>query len=138
LPEGQAYETRNLAVPVEATAYGIIAHVTFRVDRFEGVTIDASEPGRSRERHAADGQAVRRNRRHHSISAVRRSVAHSGYSSLWQNSTKGLRPLPSNLRCPATSAIRHYVDGRFRPEADIVWLAAKIIGQTRLAVIHVP
>jgi hypothetical protein len=55
----QAYETRRLSVPVEAAAYGIIAQCHVRVDRFEGVTIAASEPGAQEERQAADDAAVR-------------------------------------------------------------------------------
>jgi hypothetical protein len=55
----QAYETRNLAVPADATAYGIIAQCHVRVDRFEGVTIAASESGSEQERQAADQAAVR-------------------------------------------------------------------------------
>lgn len=55
----QTYETRNLSVPVDATAYGIIAQCHVRVDRFEGVTIAASESGSAQERQAADREAVR-------------------------------------------------------------------------------
>jgi hypothetical protein len=55
----QAYETRTLAIPLDANAYGIIAQCHVRVDRFEGLTIAASENGSEEARQAADAKAVR-------------------------------------------------------------------------------
>ena len=54
----QAYETRNLSVPVDATANGIIAQCHVRVDRFEGAA-SAGETGSLQERQAADQAALR-------------------------------------------------------------------------------
>ncbi len=53
----QAYETRNLAVPAQSTAPGIIAQCHVRVDRFEGVTADPSETGSDQQRQAAEQDA---------------------------------------------------------------------------------
>ncbi|MFI4933599.1 MAG: hypothetical protein ACHP7N_03190 [Caulobacterales bacterium] len=53
----QAYETRTLTVPVDSTAYGIIAQCHVRVDFFEGRTMAASETGPDAA--AADQEAVR-------------------------------------------------------------------------------
>jgi hypothetical protein len=55
----QAYATRDLSIPVEPVANGIIAQCHVRVDRFEGVTIAASETGSAQERQAADREALR-------------------------------------------------------------------------------
>ena len=60
----QAYETRNLSVSVESTAYGIVAQCQVRVDHFEGVI---AEHGSDQERQSADREAVRQ-----ATAAVRR------------------------------------------------------------------
>jgi|SRR5580692_2887978 hypothetical protein len=40
----QAYQIRNLAIPVESAANGIVAQCEVRVDKFENVTVPANDP----------------------------------------------------------------------------------------------
>jgi hypothetical protein len=51
--KAQAYEVRNLAIPVESAAQGIVAQCEIRVDRFEG-RVGAAAPDA-----AADREVVR-------------------------------------------------------------------------------
>ena len=49
-PRDQAFETRNLAGPIESAAQGIVAQCEIRVDRFEGrVGAPASDEAADRE-----------------------------------------------------------------------------------------
>jgi hypothetical protein len=59
VPEGQAYQARSAAVPVESKVAGIIAQCEVDVDRFEGSMIFGGATGSDEQRRAAEQWEMR-------------------------------------------------------------------------------